>query len=171
MVGANWQANQFARHLNQGTMHVRSTSEQLQTNTIGAPDNNNCKWDSQDTALTTTHDAGISAHNRSFSVPYNVHIPQPYLAPGYNPGSQTLQGLPLIAQGQYQRPQVQPTMPGLVASRPTPSLIIPPTAYGPFLSPHLASPPNTPWFTPESSPSPRPNPRFSPDLTSVSYYH
>ena len=69
----------------------------------------------------------MSVSNRRGSVPFDVYTPQHSF--GYHPGPHTIQGLPLMAQGQYQ-PQMQPTMPGMVAHRHTSSLTTPPTTGG-----------------------------------------
>ena len=99
----------------------------------------------------------MPAYPRRSSVPSNIY--------GYNPGAQTSEGLPSIMQNQHHF-LLQPTMPGFVEHRPTPSLAIPPAIGGPPSGPHSASPPRTPYYTPRTSPPPYP--QIDPAFTFVS---
>ena len=104
----------------------------------------------------------VLVYNRRRSVPFDSYTPQ--YAFGYNEGSQTLRGLPLMPGSQYQ-PHIQPTMPGLVPRRPTPSLMTLQTTGGPLSGPYSASPPRTPQHTRSS---PHHHPQLDLDSTFVS---
>jgi len=164
MPGAGWNVVDHASSIltpARGTVHSRSTSEHLQTATLGVPEHFGCKWDFRSTALTVAHDAYIPVGGRRRSVP-NAFQPISPSQPGFHTESQILQPPPVV-DNQYQQHLAQSMNPILFAPRPTP-LAIPPNPGNHIPGPHSASPPDTQWYNLQPSPHPHPHPHPHPQL-------